>query len=222
MIKRNIMEISNDIIKLFQNKNYEKYVLEIMNLSIKVFPGKYKNIEEQSHGECDFLEINTGEKFDAKLPFYSDQIKMLTDGKKHKPQIKKWIQDICNEAYEFDRVMLNDPKNLDVSELKLYMIMKEQIIRDNEAENIVFFIPYPVVTSMRDSIFLQFTANYLNSIYNQLKKEIDFTNRSIYVIYPSSNKNEFAIKDLKYYHTEYIQYDKLSEYFEHEAFFSLR
>ena len=72
---------SKDLIQLFR-KEYEKFVLEIMNSSKVVFPGRYKQVFEQSNGECDFIEEKTGKKFDAKLPFRKGQVELLTNGKK--------------------------------------------------------------------------------------------------------------------------------------------
>lgn len=63
------MEISDNIVELFHNKRYEKYVLEIMNISTTIFPEKYEYVTNQSNGECDFIEVNTGIKYDAKIPF---------------------------------------------------------------------------------------------------------------------------------------------------------
>ena len=212
------MEISDNIVELFHNKRYEKYVLEIMNISTTIFPEKYEYVTNQSNGECDFIEVNTGIKYDAKIPFYPNQIEMLTSGKKHQPQIIEWIQMMHDEAAEFDEVIKSSPRTLDVAGLKLYELMKEQIVKEKLDENIVFFLPYPIILSVNGSIFMQFAANYLNSIYTQLEKGIDLTGRSIFVIFPSSRKNEFAIKNMKSYYTEYIQYDKMNDYFSYEMY----
>lgn len=211
-------EISDNIIELFQNKKYEKYVLEIMNISTTIFPGKYEYVTNQSNGECDFIEVSTGIKYDTKIPFYSKQIEILTSGKKHQPQIIDWLNMLDAEATEFYEVVKSNRRTLDVKGLKLYELMKEQIVKDKLDENIVFFLPYPIMLSANGSIFMQFATNYLNSIYNQLEKEIYLTSRSIFVIFPSARKNEFAIKNIKSYYTEYIQYEKMNEYFSYEMY----
>ena len=66
------MEISDNFVELFQNKRYEKYVLEIMNISTSIFSGKYEYVTDQSNGERDFIEVSSGIKFDSKVPFYPD------------------------------------------------------------------------------------------------------------------------------------------------------
>lgn len=102
---------------------------------------------------------------------------------KHQPQIIEWIQMMHDEAAEFDEVIKSSQRTLDVSGLKLYELMKEQIVKDKLDENIVFFLPYPIILSVNGSMFMQFAANYLNSIYTQLEKEIDLKGRSIFVIF---------------------------------------
>lgn len=64
-----MMTVSNNFIDLFRNHGYERYVLYLMNESQCVFPGEYKMVNEQSHGECDFVEVNINSKYDVKLPF---------------------------------------------------------------------------------------------------------------------------------------------------------
>lgn len=157
--------IANKIIKLFQ-KEYEQYVLDIMNKSQKVLPGKYIYQQTQSNGESDFVCVETNGKYDAKLPFTKKQVELLTDGKKHTPKIEDWLNEMHNESAEFDPIALRDG-NLEITDLKLFRIMKEQICSDKVDENIVFFFSYPVILSVRTSVFTQFAANYLSAIYNE-------------------------------------------------------
>ena len=70
----NILEGFKTIIK---SGNYEKIILEIMNNSNKMFPNKYIHQHNQSHGECDFVDVVSGEKYDAKLPLCKAQGKLL-------------------------------------------------------------------------------------------------------------------------------------------------
>ncbi len=91
MVIQHLSSISNNIIRLFQRHRYEKYLLEIINASTHVFPGNYETQVKQSNGECDSYEINSKEKYDAKLPFLPEQVKLLTSGNEHTPEIGKWI-----------------------------------------------------------------------------------------------------------------------------------
>jgi len=216
MTFQHLSTISDNIIELFRNHTYEKYVLEIMNESKIIFPESYREITDQSHGECDFISIKNNEKFDAKLPFLPNQIEMLTTGKKHVPQIREWITEMHDEAADFNPIEIRDNPDYDIANTKLYIIMKNAIVSDKPDESIIFFLPYPMVLSISDSIFLQFTTDYLKAIYDRLQTDIDLCCRHIYVIYPASEKNQFAIRNLKSYRTEYLYYDKLEPYFSYE------
>lgn len=212
-----IMTVSNNFIDLFRNHEYERYVLNLMNESQRVFLGEYKMVNEQSHGECDFVEVNTNSKYDVKLPFLENQVELLTDGKRHKPQIVAWIKIMQAEASDFDPLVIRNNKDYDITETKLYQIMKEAILRDRIDENIIFFLPYPISLSISGSIFLQFCTDYLKAIFNRLTEDICLNGRKIFVIYPATEKNQFALRDLSTYHTEFIVCDELEKYFSFEV-----
>ena len=48
-----------------------------MNESKTVFPGVYEQHQKQSKGECDFYDVNTLEKYEAKLPFDKKEGKLI-------------------------------------------------------------------------------------------------------------------------------------------------
>lgn len=83
-------------------------MVEIMNLSDKVFSENYTHITEQANGECDFKGDKSGKKFDAKISFIKEQMKLLTTGEKHKPNIFMWLMELQNEANEFNPIELRD------------------------------------------------------------------------------------------------------------------
>lgn len=217
MIINNTLTVSNDLIDLFRYHEYEHYVLYLMKESQSVFPGEYKMVKEQSHGECDFIEVNSNTKYDAKLPFLKNQLELLTDGKRHKPQIEEWIKIMQAEASDFDPWAIRNNKDYDITKTKLYQIMKEAIVRDKVDEHIIFFLPYPISLSISGSIFLQFCTDYLKAIYNRLTDDICLNGRKIFVIYPASEKNQFALRDLSTYHTEFIICNELEKYFSFEV-----
>ena len=217
MIIKHVFEISNDLLALFNKNNYEAYVLDIMNISKTLFPNTYSMVTDQSEGQCDYIDTITEEKFDAKLPFRDEQIELLTDGKKHKPEIEKWINEMHIEAAEYDPIFLRDNPD-SIENLKLYTIMKEQILRDKEDENIVFFLPYPVSLSFESSIFSQFASDYISLIFDRLKEKFDLEERTVYIIYPSSEKNKYVLRSTNdSYYKEYVSYDKIGKYFSYEV-----
>lgn len=213
---QHIAVISDNFINLFNKKVCEKHVLNIMNLSTIIFPNHYHAIDDQSHGECDFIDLTTSTKYDAKLPFLPNQIELLTSGKKHSPLILDWIKEMHAEAADYNPFGIRSNPNYNVLDTKLGQIMKNAIQNDNVDENIIFFIPYPISLSVEDSIFLQFAGDYLSAIFDGLSKEFDFESRSIFVIYPSSRKNIFALRNLKCHRTEFIVYENMEEYFSYK------
>ncbi|WP_420018717.1 hypothetical protein [Vagococcus fluvialis] len=208
--------MSKNLIDLFRNHEYERYVLYMMEKSQKVFPGEYEMVKEQSHGECDFIEVNSNAQYDAKLPFYKEQLELLTDGKRHKPQIQEWIKIMQTEASDFNPLTIRNNQDYDIAETKLYSIMKEAVLKDNVDEHIIFFLPYPIAFSINGNGFSQSCTDYLKAIYNRLTDDICLKDRRIFVIYPASEKNEFVLRDLSADNIEFIFCQELEKYFSFE------
>lgn len=214
---------SKELIQLFQGRHidgkgihlYEEAVLDIINTSVEVLPGTFEFVVEQAHGECDFVDVESKEKYDAKIPLISEQVKLLTSEKEHLPKIDEWFAELIDEAAEYSEV-LNGGALQEVAKTKLYGIMKNLIEADSEGENIIFFFPFPVVISVRGSIALQFATDYLSAIYGRLFEEIDLSSRAIFAIYPAIEKNMFALRNLVRHGIEFIRYDKLEKWFSHE------
>ena len=213
MMIEHLFRVSNRFVEVFNKNVYENVVLDLMNKSKKVFPNQYTKIEQQSHGECDFVDALSGKKYDAKLPFLPNQIKMLTDGKEHKPEIEKWIRELHEEASDFNPIRIRDDPTYDIRNTELYRIMKQQLEKDKGDENIVYFIPFPIVLAINGASFLQFASDYLHAIYDCLAKEVGIGDRNIYAIWLSSEKNCYVLRRLNSHCPEFIQYDGLSSYF---------
>ena len=217
MVIKHAFSVSNDFIELFNKKNYESFVLDLMNLSKTVFPNAYSMVEDQSAGQCDYTDTVTNAKFDAKLPLQQEQVYLLRNRREHAPEITKWIEEMRNEAAQFDPFSLRDNPH-HTENTKLYKIMRDQILRDKADENIVFFLPYPVSLAFKDSVCLQIASDYISMIFDQLKTEIDLNDRCIYIIYPSSEKNQFVLRySSNSYYKEYVDYDKMEKFFSYEV-----
>ena len=210
------VSVSPNIIELFQKGNYESLVLSIMNSSTNVFPEEYEPVDDQSHGECDYIGKTSKAKFDAKLPFLPQQIELLTNGKKHSPQIQKWLEEIQNETVEFNPLRLREDPTYTVKNTQLFEIMNHAVKRDKEDENIVFFFPFPVIPTLHDSVFLDRTSNFLSKIFDLLKEEYDFSQRTIYVIHPSLKMNSLALRNLSTRAVEYLEWRSLEKYISFE------
>ena len=211
-------EISNKIISLFQHKRYEKYVLDMMNLSKKVFPGEYREIVKQSNGEADYYEIVSNKIFDAKLPFNQAQIELLTDGEKHKPNVLMWLSILYEESTHMDIQAIRN-NEYDIKQNKLYSIMYDAIKDEmKNDENIVFFIPFPIGHVLDGA--LSETSDCLDEIYEALKKEKELNyllNRDIYLICPTGiSSDSFILRNIGGRIREKIEYTELEEFFKYE------
>ena len=69
--------IHNDIKDLIKPGNYERIILDLMNASKMIFPSQYIHQDNQANGECDSVDIVTGEKFDAKILIGKRQGQMI-------------------------------------------------------------------------------------------------------------------------------------------------
>ena len=75
--------INDNFKELIRGGNYEKLIEQLMNDSKKLFPNKYKHLEKQSKGECDFIDLSTNQKYDAKLLFSEKDGKLVFSQRKH-------------------------------------------------------------------------------------------------------------------------------------------
>lgn len=208
---------SEKMIDGLKSKVYEKFVLSLMNASESVFPHKYEYIEQQSHGECDFIDIATKEKFDAKLPLERKQVEFLTKGKQHAPDYSKWIQELQSELSELNMKSIQSGE-FKITSTKLYQIMKEEIKKDKSDENIIFFFPFPVAPTYPGAVFLIHATDFPSMVFHQLEKEgeLDFSQRSIYEIYPSPIKSTYALKNLAKPGVDFVENLSFDKYFMHE------
>lgn len=204
--------ISKNIIELFHKENYEPLILSVMNSSKHIFPEDYEYVTVQSNGECDYLGKMSQDKYDAKLPFLPHQVEMLTDGIKHEPMIKEWLEEIMNEAAEFQPIKQREDTSYSVRYTKLFKVFEKAVSDDNIDESLIFFFPFPVVPTI-PSPLLDITSNFLSHIFSELCKTYDFRQRSVFVIHPSLVKNLLALRNLKTREIEYLQFNDFEPYF---------
>lgn len=190
---------------LLRSSNYEALVGELMNKSKVVFPHSYTHQEDQSSGQCDYIDSSTGEKFDAKLPLSP------TDGKQ--------IGSNKGNAGNFSKIMYQEvaefrlsPGNIDslVMDLRLYEIMKGLIAKTNRDEHVIFFIPYPIVPDFTD-FPLSGGVDILKAIYRLLDSELNFGKKQIFAIYVSYDKKA-VLRNLGQDQREYLECNELFRY----------
>ncbi len=207
-----IVSIDKSFRSLIQNRNYEKYVYTIINRSEVIFRSlRFETVHEQSHGENDFID-NNGQKYDAKLLFDKRQGALVGDPKN---ELMEWLEEMLTEKTEFSKCIQQRDLSTIVN-TKLYLIMKERLKTVKGDEHAILFIPFPVVDEYKGSIFLQFTTDFLQAVYNRLRDEGEIGSRRIYFIYPSGNQNEYVLRD-ESYHREYIQCKELEDFISYDT-----
>lgn len=190
---------------LLKSSNYEALVGELMNKSKVVFPHSYTHQEDQSSGQCDYIDSSTGEKFDAKLPLSP------TDGKQigsNKGDAGNFSKIMYQEVAEF-RPSPGNNESL-VIDLKLYKIMKSLISRTNPDEHVIFFIPYPIVPDFT-GFPLSDAVDILKAIYRLLDRELDFGKKQIFAIYVSYEE-KVVLRNLGKDQREYLECNELLRY----------
>lgn len=209
MVELNVRaSIADAFSELIQRSNYENLVLDLMNKSCKLFPDQYIHNNVQPRGECDFVNIQTGEKYDVKLAFTKQDGILLASRKR---DIAAWIKRMSDQEAEFSKC-ISSQGIMDVEELTLYKTIAKLISKINPEEHAIFLIPYPIVLDMKDNIHLQFALDILSAIFNCLRNNNLLGSRNVYTIYPSIDYS-IVIRNMKNHVREYIDYPKFEQFF---------
>lgn len=210
-IKR-IVTVSESFKTLIQRGNYEKIIVSLMNSSNILFPNEYKHITSQPSGECDFEDLLTHKKYDAKLLITTEQGKNVGS---RNSDLLKWFKSMAEELGEFGEY-IEKRGQIDVEKLTIYRIMQKQILSDKSDENIIFFFPYPVVLDLGENSITQFVGDILAIVFGELKKNGIIGEREIYVIYPAMDK-KIVLRCLNNEKREYLENDLMQEYINYET-----
>ena len=198
--------IYNEVKDIIKSGNYEKIILDLMNASKEIFPSRYTHLDNQAHGECDFVDVVTGEKFDAKIPIDKRQGQMICS---RKGDVGALTTEFHNEALEFQYCFVGDPKK-PINELKLFEKMKNNISKTKSDENVIFFIPYPIVIDF-EGFPLVGASDLFKKIYRELSASTDIFGKHLYAIYISFDK-KMVLRDLKTDKREYLQFPEMQHY----------
>ena len=202
--------IHNDIKDLIKSGNYEKIILDLMNASKTIFPGHYIRLDNQAHGECDFIDAVTGEKFDAKIPIDKRQGQMIGS---RKGDVGTLTTEFQNEALEFQHCFVGDQKK-PITELSLFKKMKNNISKTKVDENVIFFIPYPIVFDFK-GFPLVGASDLLKKIYSELSASNDISGKHLYTIYISFDR-KMVLRNLKTDKREYLQFPEMQHYVDYD------
>lgn len=200
------VEFSDSFREFIKNHKYEAYVLSIIEKSVTFFAGKsFYPVKNQAHGEPDFYD-NTGEKYEVKLLIDSSQGELLGEKKN---DIRRWFNNVNSIANEYAE-LVQSGNMANIQSLSLYKTMKARIESVNKDEIAILFMPFSIVLDNKHSIFVQFTLDVIQAVYNQLDKDGVVDGRDVFFIYPSTDKGEYVLRDSNY-HREYIRVPELDE-----------
>lgn len=194
---------------LLKKDIYEEVVCEIMNASAVVFPDEYKRIEQQSHGESDFENLNTGQMIDGKLLFREKQCYLLAMGE---DKLQKWLDSLKAETAELlQLVTQNDDRPFITS--SMYFEMTQRLKSIKKGEDVVFFMPYPLTVNNKYGVITYLNVNVFRRIFAVLKKNQPETvcEKRVYIIYPSADER-VVLAELTADTSEYLNEGFLSEY----------
>lgn len=213
MVLRKIATISDKIKTFIQSGNYESYILRLMNESKSVFPGVYEQHQKQSKGECDFYDVNTLEKYEAKLPFDKKEGELICSNNSN---LKEWISFMMREEEEFGDKIITHRGQYTIDSLQLYKTLAKRLNTVMPDEHVIFFFPYPITFDMEpigdDVPLYHFVSDILSAIFRELKHNGGIGDRRVYAIYPTLD-DKFALRCLNTDLREYITCKELDEIF---------
>lgn len=162
-----------DYKKIRKKEVYEPIILNIMNDSSLCFPSKYEHKEKQNHGEPDFVDIKSGEKFDAKLLFASQLCKALNEEK---------IDNFTNDLIDFISIDFPTYREKGPKVFELYKEMKNRIESLEDDETGILFFPFPVLMCTRGSIFSDLCSDQFDWCFREIgvNKKVFFIGLNIY------------------------------------------
>lgn len=205
------IELHEKFRDLFHRKRYEQLLLPIINASNEIFKGKsFEYIEEQSNGECDFIDCY-GEKYDAKLLFDQEQGALVGDEKNN---LVLWIESMYEESCEFSPLKLREDFNY-LENMKLYKVLKSRIETVNQDEKAILFMPYPVVLDFEEANFYHKCTDFLQAVFDKLYQQGYVKCKDVFFIYPSMEKDIYVLRD-SIRNREFIKDSVINEYMEYK------
>lgn len=209
---KKIATLSDDLKKFIRSGNYEPYILKLINRSKLIFPGEYERNEVQSESQCDFYNVRTGEKYEAKLPFDKKEGELICS---NHGSFNAWLEFMMEEEAEFGEKIILERGKYTVDSLTLYKTMEKRLKTVKEDENAIILFPYPMVLDMQSDgelNMLHFCGDMFSSIFEELRKNGIVGNRQIYTIYPSAD-NKMVLRCLNTNQREYIVSEEMSKVF---------
>lgn len=212
MEMRQVATLSDKLKTFIQSGNYEPYILTLMNQSELVFPSQYAANKEQAHSQCDFYDIRTSEKYEAKLPFDEKEGQLICS---NNADLKKWLEFMMDEETEFSDRIIRERGKYRVDSLRLYKTLEKRLKTVQHDENAIILFPYPITLDLEGDgglNLLHFCGDILSSIFGELMRNGVIGTRKIYVIYPSMD-DKIVLRCLNTNQREYLVSIELSVVF---------
>lgn len=210
------VKLYGKILKMIEGGNYEKFILEIINKSNKIFAHKqFVRNEDQSHSESDFVDSVLHDKYEVKLAISRKEGKMIGCGEHN---VRKWIWTYLQEA-ETDVDYMSHPSR--IKENPFYKTVTQRLSQIKDDENAILFIPFPITLTLKESNSCSDTGtlnyDYLYFVYQALKRDNGFrglaNGKCLYVIYPTID-DRMVLRDLTNNKIEFIDLADNSTYIE--------
>ena len=192
-----------------QGSAYEKVLYDLLEASSLVFPGHYEHIEQQPNKECDFIETTNRTKYDAKLVMTTRLGKAFLS---RNGDVNNYIEEMHKEALEFSNHFQTERKKID--DHILYKVIVENIKKTQEDENVILFIPYPVVPDA-ENFPLKGTKDFLTFIYLALVSNNVVGPRDVYAVYLAGD-GKVVLRNMATNDREYMECPELNKYIRYE------
>lgn len=121
---------------------------------------------------------------------------------------------IYSEALEFQKCF-SPTQQLKVHDLQLYKKFKSHIEDSRNDENIIFFIPFPIVYDF-EGFPLAGCSDILKKIFKVLESSKVIDGKTLYAVYCSIDK-KMVLRNLRTDKREYISYPKIEEYIKYDV-----
>lgn len=212
MEMRQVATFSDKLKTFIQSGNYEPYILTLMNRSELVFPSQYAANKEQAHSQCDFYDIQTSEKYEAKLPFDKKEGQLICS---NNADLKNWLEFMMDEESEFSDRIIQERGKYRIDSLRLYKTLEKRLKTIQDDENAIILFPYPITLDVEGDgglNLLHFCGDILSSIFGELMHNGVVGKRKVYVIYPSMD-DKIVLRCLNTNQREYLVSEELNGVF---------
>lgn len=212
MEMRQVATFSDKLKTFIQSGNYEPYILTLMNRSELVFPSQYAANKEQAHSQCDFYDIQTSEKYEAKLPFDKKEGQLICS---NNADLKNWLEFMMDEESEFSNRIIQERGKYRIDSLRLYKTLEKRLKTIQDDENAIILFPYPITLDVEGDgglNLLHFCGDILSSIFGELMHNGVVGKRKVYVIYPSMD-DKIVLRCLNTNQREYLVSEELNGVF---------